>query len=57
VTGPRVIIPQEQIFGTSAGEGEIEFPYIVMNAAIGVKKNHIIRAVQLLSRALKEVKD
>jgi len=33
----------------------MKWPYVVMNAAIGVKKKHIIEAVDRLKRAIKQI--
>lgn len=55
VTGPRVINPNVKNFGTSAKEGESIPPYLVMNAAIGVKKENIIHSVERLQQALEQL--
>ncbi|MCP4761186.1 MAG: O-phosphoseryl-tRNA(Sec) selenium transferase, partial [archaeon] len=54
VTGPRVINPKEKNFGASSNY----FPhaYLVMNSAIGVKKDDILGAVNQLTKALAQIK-
>ncbi len=54
VTGPRFINIHEDPFGSCTNE--MKWPYIVMNAAIGVKKEHINEAVVRLKRAIKQIK-
>ena len=53
VTGPRVYNPAEDNFGTCCED--YPTPYIVMNSAIGVKENDIIKAVENLQKALKQI--
>jgi len=53
VTGPRVYNPIEDKFGTCCEN--YPAPYIVMNSAIGVKEKDIIKAVENLQKALKQV--
>ncbi|MBN1216565.1 MAG: O-phosphoseryl-tRNA(Sec) selenium transferase [Candidatus Lokiarchaeota archaeon] len=50
VTGPRVFNPEEEQFGTCTKK-VYHTPYIVMNAAIGAKKEEIIKAVKRLKKA------
>ena len=54
VTGPRIINVPKDPFGSCTTE--MKWPYVVMNAAIGVKKEHIIEAVDRLKRAIKQLK-
>jgi len=53
VTGPRFINIHKDPFGSCTTE--MKWPYVVMNAAIGVKKEHIIEAVDRLKRAIKQM--
>ena len=53
VTGPRFINIHQDPFGSCTTE--MKWPYVVMNAAIGVKKEHIIEAVDRLKRAIKQI--
>ena len=53
VTGPRVYDPSQKEFGTCA-EG-YPTPYIVMNAAIGSKREHIEIAVERLEKAYNQI--
>jgi len=53
VTGPRFINIHKDPFGSCTIE--MKWPYVVMNAAIGVKKEHIIEAVDRLKRAIKQM--
>ncbi len=53
VTGPRFINIHKDPFGSCTTE--MKWPYVVMNAAIGVKKEHIIEAVDRLKRAIKQI--
>ncbi|MHA1721127.1 MAG: O-phosphoseryl-tRNA(Sec) selenium transferase [Promethearchaeota archaeon] len=53
VTGPRIINIYKNTFGSCTNE--IKWPYLVMNAAIGVKKIHIIEAINRLERAIKQI--
>ncbi len=53
VTGPRFINIHEDPFGSCTTE--MKWSYVVMNAAIGVKKEHIIEAVDRLKRAIKQM--
>ncbi|MHA2001426.1 MAG: O-phosphoseryl-tRNA(Sec) selenium transferase [Promethearchaeota archaeon] len=55
VTGPRVVQLPEKPFGSCTNPNEYSTPYIVMNAAIGVKKEHILKAVQRLEVALQQL--
>lgn len=55
VTGPRIIDPRKNPFGSSARKNAVPFPYIVMNAAIGVKEYHIIEAIKRLKNALRQI--
>ncbi|QEE14339.1 O-phosphoseryl-tRNA(Sec) selenium transferase [Promethearchaeum syntrophicum] len=54
VTGPRIINIHKDPFGSCTTE--MKWPYVVMNAAIGVEKKHIFEAVDRLKRAIKQVK-
>ena len=53
VTGPRFINIHKDPFGSCTIE--MKWPYVVMNAAIGVKKEHIIEAVDRLKRTIKQM--
>ena len=53
VTGPRFIDIYKNPFGSCTTE--LKWPYVVMNAAIGVKKEHIIEAVDRSKRAIKQI--
>jgi len=53
VTGPRVYNPEENPFGTCCKN--FSTPYIVMNAAIGTKKEDIISAVERFEKAYQQV--
>jgi O-phospho-L-seryl-tRNASec:L-selenocysteinyl-tRNA synthase len=53
VTGPRIINIHKDPFGSCTTE--MKWPYVVMNAAIGVKKEHILEAVDRLKRAIKQL--
>lgn len=53
VTGPRVYNPEESIFGTCCAN--FSTPYIVLNAAIGVKSQDIISAVERFEKAYSQV--
>ncbi|MFW9879832.1 MAG: O-phosphoseryl-tRNA(Sec) selenium transferase [Candidatus Thorarchaeota archaeon] len=53
VTGPRVYNPKENEFGTCCEN--YPTPYIVMNAAIGSKKEDIISAVERFEKAYKQI--
>ncbi|MFO7797303.1 MAG: O-phosphoseryl-tRNA(Sec) selenium transferase [Promethearchaeati archaeon] len=53
VTGPRVYDPSQKEFGTCT-EG-YPTPYIVMNAAIGSKKEHINTAIERLEKAYNQI--
>ena len=53
VTGPRIINIHKDPFGSCTTE--MKWPYVVMNAAIGVKKEHIVEAVNRLKRAIKQI--
>jgi O-phospho-L-seryl-tRNASec:L-selenocysteinyl-tRNA synthase len=55
VTGPRVINTYESAFGTCCPLGGIPWPYIVMNAAIGVQESHISEAIKRLEKALHQL--
>jgi O-phospho-L-seryl-tRNASec:L-selenocysteinyl-tRNA synthase len=57
VTGPRVVNPHKKIFGTCTSEGEMPYPYVVLNAAIGVKAEHIKQAIFLLEKALTQIQE
>ncbi len=57
VTGPRVINIKESSFGSCTTREELPFSYIVMNAAIGVKKNDILSAIKMLEKAISQIKD
>jgi len=54
VTGPRVLIPSLNSFGSSINNYSV--PYIVMNAAIGTDEKDIIGAVDKLDKALNDIK-
>jgi hypothetical protein len=54
VTGPRVVNPNKKDFGPSCKE--LPFSYIVMNAAIGARKEDIIGAVSKLKIAYDQVR-
>jgi O-phospho-L-seryl-tRNASec:L-selenocysteinyl-tRNA synthase len=54
VTGPRVVNPKSTSFGASIDE--YPYPYVVMNAAIGAKKEDIIGAVVKLKTAYDQVR-
>lgn len=53
VTGPRFINIHKDPFGSCTTD--MKWSYVVMNAAIGVKKEHIIEAVDRLKRAIKQI--
>ncbi|MFX1427953.1 MAG: O-phosphoseryl-tRNA(Sec) selenium transferase [Promethearchaeota archaeon] len=53
VTGPRVYNPKESEFGTCCRN--YPTPYIVMNAAIGSKKEDIVSAVERFEKAYKQI--
>lgn len=53
VTGPRVYNPKESAFGTCCEN--YPTPYIVMNAAIGSKKEDIVSAVERFEKAYKQI--
>jgi len=53
VTGPRVYNPEESTFGTCCAN--YSTPYIVLNAAIGVKSQDIISAVERFEKAYSQV--
>jgi len=53
VTGPRVYNPKENAFGTCCEN--YPTPYIVMNAAIGSKKEDIVSAVERFEKAYKQI--
>lgn len=53
VTGPRVFDPNEDEFGTCCNT--YSTPYIVMNAAIGVRSTDIISAVEKFKKAYEQV--
>ncbi|MFX1278384.1 MAG: O-phosphoseryl-tRNA(Sec) selenium transferase [Promethearchaeota archaeon] len=53
VTGPRVYNPKESEFGTCCKNYPI--PYIVMNAAIGSKKEDIVSAVERFEKAYNQI--
>jgi O-phospho-L-seryl-tRNASec:L-selenocysteinyl-tRNA synthase len=53
VTGPRVYNPKESAFGTCCEK--YHTPYIVMNAAIGSKKEDIVLAVERFEKAYKQI--
>jgi len=53
VTGPRVFDPTKSDFGTCCKE--YSTPYIVMNAAIGVRSTDIISAVEKFKKAHDQV--
>ncbi|MFX1375364.1 MAG: O-phosphoseryl-tRNA(Sec) selenium transferase [Promethearchaeota archaeon] len=53
VTGPRVYNPKENAFGTCCEN--YTTPYIVMNAAIGSKREDIILAVERFEKAYKQI--
>jgi len=53
VTGPRVYNPKESAFGTCCVN--YHTPYIVMNAAIGSKKEDIVSAVERFEKAYKQI--
>jgi O-phospho-L-seryl-tRNASec:L-selenocysteinyl-tRNA synthase len=53
VTGPRVYNPKESEFGTCCKN--YPTPYIVMNAAIGSKKEDIVSAVERFEKAYKQI--
>ncbi len=53
VTGPRVYSPKENAFGTCCEN--YPTPYIVMNAAIGSKKEDIVSAVERFEKAYKQI--
>ena len=53
VTGPRVYNPKESTFGTCCEN--YHTPYIVMNAAIGSKKEDIVSAVERFEKAYKQI--
>jgi O-phospho-L-seryl-tRNASec:L-selenocysteinyl-tRNA synthase len=54
LTGPRIIDLGKSSFGTCAED--VPYSYIVMNAAIGVKKEDISLAVQKLREAITQLK-
>ena len=54
ITGPRVLNSPSQAFGTCTVE--MPYPYIVMNAAIGSKTDHITESVHRLEKALLQLK-
>lgn len=54
VTGPRVVNPGENNFGTCT-DGVLP-PYIVMNAAIGITKEDVIESVTRLRKALFQIR-
>jgi len=54
VTGPRVVNVYEKDFG--ACTDEIRTPYVVMNAAIGVKRKDIMKSKNLLEKAIRQLK-
>ncbi|MFW9865604.1 MAG: O-phosphoseryl-tRNA(Sec) selenium transferase [Candidatus Thorarchaeota archaeon] len=53
VTGPRVYNPKENPFGTCCEN--YPTPYIVMNAAIGSKKEDIVSAVERFEKAYNQI--
>ncbi|MHA1341786.1 MAG: O-phosphoseryl-tRNA(Sec) selenium transferase [Promethearchaeota archaeon] len=53
VTGPRVLIPSKNSFGTSTAN--FPTPYIVMNAAIGATSEDIIGATTRLEKILMQI--
>jgi O-phospho-L-seryl-tRNASec:L-selenocysteinyl-tRNA synthase len=53
VTGPRVYNPKESAFGTCCEN--YHTPYIVMNAAIGSKKEDVVSAVERFEKAYKQI--
>lgn len=53
VTGPRVHDPSKKVFGTCSAN--YITPYIVMNAAIGAKKEDIIFAVERFEKAYHQI--
>ncbi|MHA1805618.1 MAG: O-phosphoseryl-tRNA(Sec) selenium transferase [Promethearchaeota archaeon] len=54
VTGPRVQDPNTKPFGTCCDH--YPTPYIVMNAAIGARKEDVIRSILQLEKALHQIK-
>lgn len=56
VTGPRVINMSVNPFGSCTTQTELNHPYIVMNAAIGVEESHIISAIDRLQKAFTQLK-
>ncbi len=54
VTGPRVVDPSNQSFGTCCEK--YPTPYIVLNAAIGARSTDITSAIDKLERACEQVK-
>lgn len=57
VTGPRIIDLNKSEFGSCTNKTEIPFSYVVMNAAIGVEKKHILLAIQMLKKAFIQIQD
>ncbi|MHA1335669.1 MAG: O-phosphoseryl-tRNA(Sec) selenium transferase [Promethearchaeota archaeon] len=53
VTGPRVYDPNQNAFGTCCEN--YHTPYIVMNAAIGSKKEDILKAVERLEKSYYQI--
>lgn len=53
VTGPRVYNPKESAFGTCCEN--YHTPYIVMNAAIGSKKEDVVSAVERFEKAYMQI--
>jgi len=53
VTGPRVYNPKQKAFGTCCSN--YPTPYIVMNAAIGAKRNDIFSAVERFEKAYNQI--
>ena len=53
VTGPRVHDPSKKVFGTCSAN--YNTPYIVMNAAIGAKKEDITSAVERFEKAYHQI--
>ncbi|MHA1733427.1 MAG: O-phosphoseryl-tRNA(Sec) selenium transferase [Promethearchaeota archaeon] len=53
VTGPKVLVPDGVGWGSCIANYPV--PYVVMNAAIGSREEHVVAAVDKLDRAIKQV--
>lgn len=53
VTGPRVVNPETKKFGPSVKN--YPYPYLVMNSAIGSRKEDILGAIEQLKKAFKQI--